>query len=95
MFSINLGFKFHTGKSNGPAGFCIGTVDGLASLVRKEETALRDLDDDQLAIVRRSVVSVLDRSMNLQIDKEGASSEREARIAQRQHNREQYLKSRV
>ena len=95
VFSINLGFNVNTGKSNDPAGFFAGTLDGMVNLVRKEEEPLRDLDDAELAIVRRSVIFVLDRSMNFQIDKEAVNTEREARMARRQHNREHYRKSRV
>ena len=67
----------------------------MASLVRKEGEPLRNLDDAEHAIVRRSAIFVLDRSMNLQIDKEAANIEREGRMARRQYNREQYRKSRV
>ena len=76
-----------------PAGFFVSKgLHGMADVVKKDSARLATLDDAELAIVRRSVVFVLGDSMNLKIDKKAAGIEREARLAQRELNREQYRK---
>ena len=96
VFSINLEFNPETNMQNDPAGFFVSKgLHGMADVVNKDAARLATLDDAELAIVRRSVIFVLDDSMNLKIDKKAAGIERASRLAQREFNREQYRKSQM
>ena len=93
-FSVNLGRNEMTGQENDPAAWFDFKMDGLACLVRKQEAAIQGLQDNELALVRRCAVFVLDESMNLHVDNEAMEDEFEEKMLQRQMNREQCLQER-
>ena len=95
LFLVNLGENEATRRKDDPAAFFIDNyLTGMEHLVRKDQQSIKDMKDDtQLAIVRRSVVFILDRSMDLQIDKAAMASQKEDRMAKRKYNREMHRQS--
>ena len=87
-FSVNLGNNMFTGEKNDPAAFFDFKMDGLANLVRKQEHLIKNLQDNELALVRRCAAFVLTEDMNLHIDKQAMDDEFDEKLLQRQLNRE-------
>ena len=94
-FSINLGKNENTGAVNDPAAFFDHSMEGLAALVRKQESQIKNLPDNELAMVRRCVVFVLTDDMNFHVDAQAVDDEFEEQILQRQLNRDQCLRART
>ena len=93
-FSVNLGEDRITGLKNDPGAFFDYKMDGVANLVRKQKARIKNLDDNELALVRRCAVFVLTEDMNLHVGTQALDDEFEKKMLQRQMNREQALRER-
>ena len=89
VFSVNMGKYQWTQKNDPGAFFETHSCMPFAHLARKDEPKLKEMDDMQSALARRSVIFVLPADLDLRIDTVAMDDEHAAVLVQEQLNRDQ------